>query len=91
MTIDQYETTKLINPTKLPVVEYCSVHTENISEFYCETCQVPICTNCTIIEHRIPAHNHRYLKDAADEYLTDLKAMVDKLKVKEQEAERTKP
>ncbi|XP_070546596.1 E3 ubiquitin-protein ligase TRIM71-like [Ptychodera flava] len=35
-------------------------------------------------------HVHRDLKDAADEYLTELKAMVDKLKVKEQEAEKNK-
>ncbi|XP_070546076.1 tripartite motif-containing protein 2-like [Ptychodera flava] len=33
---------------------------------------------------------HRDVKDAADEYLTELKTMVDKLKVKEQETKRNK-
>ncbi|XP_070545776.1 tripartite motif-containing protein 2-like [Ptychodera flava] len=90
ITIGEYKTAKSTNPVTLKAVEYCSVHTENKIEFYCETCQVPVCTNCTIVKHRIPQHVHTDLKDAADEYLTELKAMVDKLKVKEQEAEKNK-
>ncbi|XP_070546419.1 tripartite motif-containing protein 2-like [Ptychodera flava] len=90
MTIGEYETAKSTSPVTLQAVEYCSVHPKNEIEFYCETCQVPVCSNCTIVKHRIPEHVHRDLKDAADEYLTKLKAMVDKLKVKEQEAEKNK-
>ncbi|XP_070546090.1 E3 ubiquitin-protein ligase TRIM56-like [Ptychodera flava] len=90
MTIGEYETAKSTSPVTLQAVEYCSIHPKNEIEFYCETCQVPVCTNCTIVKHRIPKHVHRDLKDAADEYLTELKAMVDKLKVKEQEAEKNK-
>ncbi|XP_070546073.1 E3 ubiquitin-protein ligase TRIM56-like [Ptychodera flava] len=74
MTIGEYETAKSTSPVTLQAVEYCNVHTENKIEFYCETCQVPVCTNCTIVKHRIPEHEHRYLKDAADEYLTELKS-----------------
>ncbi|XP_070545758.1 tripartite motif-containing protein 2-like isoform X1 [Ptychodera flava] len=90
MTIGEYETAKLTSPVTLRAVEYCNIHDQNEVKFYCETCQVPVCTNCTIVKHRIPEHVHRDLKDAADEYLTELKAMVDKLKVKEQEAEKNK-
>ncbi|XP_070549845.1 tripartite motif-containing protein 2-like [Ptychodera flava] len=90
MTIGEYETAKSTSPLTLQAVEYCNVHTQNEVKFYCETCQVPVCTDCTIVKHRIPEHKHRDLKDAADEYLTQLKTMVDKLKVKEQEAEKNK-
>ncbi|XP_070572077.1 tripartite motif-containing protein 2-like [Ptychodera flava] len=90
MTIEEYETAKSASPVAIEVVEYCSIHVENKIEFFCETCKVPVCTNCTIVKHRIPEHVHIDLKDAADEYLTELKAMVDKLKVKEREAEKSK-
>ncbi|XP_070549866.1 E3 ubiquitin-protein ligase TRIM56-like [Ptychodera flava] len=90
MTIGEYETAKSTSPIPLQAVEYCNIHTQNEVKFYCETCQVPVCTDCTTVKHRIPEHVHRDLKDAADEYLTELKAMVDKLKVKEQEAEKNK-
>ncbi|XP_070549642.1 tripartite motif-containing protein 2-like [Ptychodera flava] len=90
MTIGEYETAKSTNPVTLQAVEYCRLHRKNEIEFYCETCQVPVCSNCTIVDHRIPEHVHRNLKDAADEYLSELKTMVDKLKVKEQEAEKNK-
>ncbi|XP_070549877.1 tripartite motif-containing protein 2-like [Ptychodera flava] len=88
MTIEEYETAKSTSPVTLQAVEYCNVHTQNEVKFYCETCQVPVCTNCTSVKHQ--KHVHTDLKDAADEYLTELKAMVDKLKVKEQEAEKNK-
>ncbi|XP_070546612.1 tripartite motif-containing protein 2-like [Ptychodera flava] len=90
MTFGEYEIAKSTSPLTLQAVEYCSVHTKNEIQFYCETCQVPVCTNCTILNHRIPEHVHRDLKDAADEYRTELEVMVDKLKEKEQEAEKNK-
>ncbi|XP_070550127.1 myosin-1-like [Ptychodera flava] len=90
MTIEEYETTQKSSPETVQEVEYCSIHINNKIDLYRETCQLPVCTNCTIDTHRKPVHVHRDLKDAADEYLTELKVMVDKLKVKEQEAEKKK-
>ncbi|XP_070547907.1 tripartite motif-containing protein 2-like [Ptychodera flava] len=90
MTIEEFETVQSTSPVTLRAVEYCSVHSQNELKFYCETCQVPVCSDCTIVKHRIPEHLHRDLKDAADEYLSELKDVVDKLKVKEQEAEKNK-
>ncbi|XP_070546048.1 tripartite motif-containing protein 2-like [Ptychodera flava] len=90
MTIEEYETAKSTSPVTLPAVEYCNVHTNTEVKFFCETCQVPVCTDCTVVKHRKPEHVHRDLKDAADEYLAELKAMVDKLQVKEKEVEKNK-
>ncbi|XP_077997173.1 tripartite motif-containing protein 2-like [Glandiceps talaboti] len=89
LTIEEYRTTELTRPIVLQT-ECCSIHPKNEIEFYCETCQVSVCTACTIVNHRIPEHSHRDLKDVADEYHKQLKDMVDKLKVKEQEAEKSK-
>ncbi|XP_070546611.1 tripartite motif-containing protein 2-like [Ptychodera flava] len=90
MANEEYETTISKGTLSLEGFAYCSVHPENKIEFFCETCQVPVCTSCTIVKHRIPEHVHRDLKDAADEYRTELKFMVDELKEKEQEAEKNK-
>lgn len=30
----------------------CPRHTENVLEYYCETCSVPICRNCTVKMHK---------------------------------------
>ncbi|XP_078000391.1 E3 ubiquitin-protein ligase TRIM45-like [Glandiceps talaboti] len=90
LTIEEFKTTELTRPTISHTKSYCSVHPDSQIKFYCETCQVSVCTDCTIVNHRIPQHVHRDLKDVADEYQKQLKDMVDKLKVKEQEAEKSK-
>ncbi|XP_078000087.1 E3 ubiquitin-protein ligase TRIM45-like [Glandiceps talaboti] len=90
LTIEEFKTTELTRPTISHTKSYCSVHPDSQIKFYCETCQVSVCTDCTIVNHRIPQHVHRDLKDVADEYQKQLKDMVDKLKVKEQEAEKCK-
>ncbi|XP_078000326.1 E3 ubiquitin-protein ligase TRIM45-like [Glandiceps talaboti] len=90
LTIEEFKTTELTRPTISHIKSYCSVHPDSQIKFYCETCQVSVCTDCTIVNHRIPQHVHRDLKDVADEYQKQLKDMVDKLKVKEQDAEKSK-
>ncbi|XP_077998337.1 tripartite motif-containing protein 2-like [Glandiceps talaboti] len=90
LAIEEYKTTESTRPTVVQTVECCSIHPKNEIEFYCDTCQVSVCTACTIVNHRIPEHVHRDLKDVADEYQKQLKDMVDKLKVKEREADRSK-
>ncbi|XP_070568949.1 tripartite motif-containing protein 2-like [Ptychodera flava] len=74
-------------PKALQAVDYCTVHLKNELKFFCETCKVPICTDCTIVKHRIPEHIHSDLTDAAKDYVRDMTAMVDKLKTKEREVE----
>ncbi|XP_070548127.1 E3 ubiquitin-protein ligase TRIM71-like [Ptychodera flava] len=61
----------------------CPTHPESKVQFYCDTCQVPVCIACTVVDHRVPEHAHRYLSVAADEYAVQLKDTVTKLKLKE--------
>ncbi|XP_070555518.1 tripartite motif-containing protein 2-like [Ptychodera flava] len=68
---------------RLDMMVYCSIHPENVIKFYCDTCQVPVCLECTVVEHRIPKCSHRKLQDAADDYIKKLREMLTKLRVKE--------
>ncbi|XP_070567338.1 tripartite motif-containing protein 2-like [Ptychodera flava] len=86
LTIEEHKKIQT-RPKALQAVDYCTVHLKNELKFFCETCKVPICSDCTIVKHRIPEHIHSDLTDAAEDYDRDMKAMVEKLKTKEREVE----
>ncbi|XP_077870522.1 E3 ubiquitin-protein ligase TRIM56-like [Saccoglossus kowalevskii] len=60
-------------------------HEDCALKCYCETCSVPVCHECTIIEHRVPEHKHAYLKDVADNFSAELAESMEQLAVKEME------
>ncbi|XP_070566922.1 tripartite motif-containing protein 2-like [Ptychodera flava] len=65
---------------------YCSTHPGYVVKFYCDTCQVPICSECIEVTHNIPSHNHRDLTDVGKEYSEYLANIITRLKVREEEA-----
>ncbi|XP_077865120.1 E3 ubiquitin-protein ligase TRIM56-like [Saccoglossus kowalevskii] len=81
LTIDQYRES---HPWSHLSKVFCRDHTDSQLKFYCDSCQVPICTDCTILKHRVPEHIHRDLQEVGDEYKHELKQMLRQLK--EQEA-----
>ncbi|XP_006817473.1 tripartite motif-containing protein 2-like [Saccoglossus kowalevskii] len=42
------------------ILDHCLKHTNNRLDYFCESCNVDICFECTIIDHRVPQHVHRY-------------------------------
>ncbi|XP_070571169.1 tripartite motif-containing protein 2-like [Ptychodera flava] len=66
---------------------HCEVHPDKVVKFYCDTCQVPVCIDCTIVDHRIPQHVHRNLNTVADEYLAQLSKILSKMELKNHEVE----
>ncbi|XP_070554997.1 tripartite motif-containing protein 2-like [Ptychodera flava] len=70
--------------------ENCKIHPQNEMKYYCDTCRIPICSECTIIDHRIPDHNHRYLQEVADKCNKELSVLVEKLKVKAREVDQSR-
>ncbi|XP_077869693.1 tripartite motif-containing protein 2-like [Saccoglossus kowalevskii] len=88
LSLDEYQETKNKKPFAVQPIQYCNVHTGNQLKYYCDTCQTPICMECTIIDHKV--HQHRYIKEVADEYSVKLKWKVRKLKVKADETETSK-
>ncbi|XP_070547938.1 tripartite motif-containing protein 2-like [Ptychodera flava] len=61
----------------------CSTHPGCVLQFYCDTCNVPVCLACTVVDHRVPEHLHRNLDVAFQEYLCQLTDIVAELKAKE--------
>ncbi|XP_077990214.1 tripartite motif-containing protein 2-like [Glandiceps talaboti] len=74
----------------LPQKVYCNDHPENEVKYYCESCQVTMCTDCAMIKHRTAEHVYKELTETADKYIIQLKEMVAKLRKKEKETERCK-
>ncbi|XP_070579814.1 tripartite motif-containing protein 2-like [Ptychodera flava] len=90
MTLEEYQVAKSDDPAMLQPPVYCDSHVCNQIKFYCDTCDVSICLECTALDHPRPEHKYRYLKDATEEYSKDLKEEIDKVKVKENEASISK-
>ncbi|XP_077987473.1 tripartite motif-containing protein 2-like [Glandiceps talaboti] len=90
MSITQYEKTKVENPAAVQPPIYCTSHQDNQVKFYCDSCDVGICHECTALDHPRPEHNYRYLKSVAKEYKKYLTEMVKKMKLKEREAHDSK-
>ncbi|XP_077981334.1 E3 ubiquitin-protein ligase TRIM45-like [Glandiceps talaboti] len=90
LSVEEHEKTKFAMQSAILSTICCKGHPANEVKYFCDTCQVPICSECTIIDHRIPDHSHRYLQTVADECSKELSKMVEKLKVKAKEADESK-
>ncbi|XP_077985199.1 E3 ubiquitin-protein ligase TRIM71-like [Glandiceps talaboti] len=86
-TIDEHRDSITSRQSVAEQTVNCSVHEDNKVKFYCDTCQVPVCVECTVVDHRVPEHAHRNLKDAASEYRKQLEIEFQQLKIKEKEAD----
>ena len=51
----------------LPEQEMCPKHTGEVLRFYCETCDEPMCRDCTVLDHPRSDHKQIDLKSAASE------------------------
>ncbi|XP_077979595.1 E3 ubiquitin-protein ligase TRIM71-like [Glandiceps talaboti] len=91
LSIEEFQQgAKSATPTPIQPVEHCSVHHDNQIKFYCDTCKVAVCMECTIVDHRVPDHKHRHIKQVADEYKTELAQLIAELKKKERDVDRQK-
>ncbi|XP_070570890.1 tripartite motif-containing protein 2-like [Ptychodera flava] len=90
MTLKEYEAAKSDDPALVQPPVYCTSHSDDQVEFYCDTCNLVICYKCAALDHPITEHQYKRLKDAAAEYSKDLKEEIDKVKVKEIEASDSK-
>ncbi|XP_019645920.1 PREDICTED: brain tumor protein-like [Branchiostoma belcheri] len=56
---------------------FCSTHQGEPLKFYCNSCQVPICKECTVLDHAITSHNYVYLTDQTVALGNGLQALVE--------------
>ncbi|XP_072047213.1 E3 ubiquitin-protein ligase TRIM56-like [Amphiura filiformis] len=66
LTLEELRTGKLIMHN-LPEQEMCPKHKGEVLRFYCETCDEPMCRDCTVVDHPRPDHTQIDLKSAAEE------------------------
>ncbi|XP_002737346.1 E3 ubiquitin-protein ligase TRIM71-like [Saccoglossus kowalevskii] len=90
MSLQAYEAAMIADIASVQPPVYCSSHPDNQLKFYCDSCDIPICLECTVINHKITEHNYRYLNDAAEQYTTDLTKMTCILAEKEKDAKESK-
>ncbi|XP_070565100.1 tripartite motif-containing protein 2-like [Ptychodera flava] len=85
LTLEEYLTTKFDNPASVQPPSYCTVHTINPIEYFCDTCSLTLCVKCAALGHPKPGHNWRCLDDAAADYSEKLGDSIDEVKAKETE------
>ncbi|XP_070560147.1 tripartite motif-containing protein 2-like [Ptychodera flava] len=86
----EYMAAKSSDPASVQPPVYCNTHQDYQVEFYCDTCNSTICLKCTAFDHSKPEHLYRFVKDAAKEFTKNLHVVIDKVKVKESEANNSK-
>ncbi|XP_070548285.1 tripartite motif-containing protein 2-like [Ptychodera flava] len=74
MTIAEYNEKMSTQHFRMTQPRFCANHRSYKLEFYCDTCQVPICHKCTVVDH--PSRNHEMLslESALEKYMPDMKA-----------------
>ncbi|XP_077977547.1 tripartite motif-containing protein 2-like [Glandiceps talaboti] len=88
--LDEYRSKQSKDPASVQPPVHCDKHPIHPVTFYCDTCDGPICLECTALEHPRPEHKYRYLNDAASEYKKELTVMVSKIDEKSRETTGTK-
>ncbi|XP_070571113.1 E3 ubiquitin-protein ligase TRIM56-like [Ptychodera flava] len=89
LKLDEYVASRLSDPYDVSPPMRCSKHEVYPLVYYCDSCDEAICLECTVIDHRAPQHHHRYLKDAAREYVAELEKLLAQMAEKEGEAKES--
>ncbi|XP_022108966.1 E3 ubiquitin-protein ligase TRIM33-like [Acanthaster planci] len=50
----------------------CTTHEGEVTRFFCTTCEMLICRDCTVIDHCKPYHTHTDTKEASSTYKTSV-------------------
>ncbi|XP_070531859.1 tripartite motif-containing protein 2-like [Ptychodera flava] len=74
MTIAEYKEKMSTQHFRMTQPRLCDNHRSTKLEFYCDTCQVPICHKCTVVDHPSRSHEMLSLESALEKYMPDMKA-----------------
>ncbi|KAJ8297904.1 hypothetical protein KUTeg_024435 [Tegillarca granosa] len=61
---------------------FCFVHPMENMKYFCNTCQVPICNECMMGDHKQPEHHYERISDVEEKIVEDLKGLVTECKSK---------
>lgn len=66
---------------------FCSNHPTENMKFFCISCQVPICNECMLIEHKQPDHHYERISDIEEKERDGFKGLISQCKSKVSECE----
>ncbi|XP_070566934.1 E3 ubiquitin-protein ligase TRIM56-like [Ptychodera flava] len=90
LELGAYRRRQTEDPASIQPPLHCDKHTVHPVTYYCDSCDQPICLECTILDHPRPEHTCRYLDDAAADYAQDLRKMLSTLAAKRKESKASK-
>ena len=65
-------------PQKIAEKVRCPKHKEEVIKLFCKTCQITICRDCTIVDHR--QHEYGFVEEVIDEKKKHLQSNLDEVK-----------
>ncbi|XP_070568699.1 tripartite motif-containing protein 2-like [Ptychodera flava] len=80
ITIEEYNEKMSTQHFRMTKARFCPTHRSTKLEFYCDTCQVPICLKCIVVDHP-PGSDHKMLslESAMEKYMPEMKAHSQKI------------
>ncbi|XP_070550620.1 E3 ubiquitin-protein ligase TRIM71-like [Ptychodera flava] len=85
LSVENYESEKGKGSPTYKRPDYCKTHQKQELRFYCDKCKIPICVECTVIDHPSPKHSCRCLMEVSAECCKKLTKMIAILRDKAQE------
>ncbi|XP_070540331.1 E3 ubiquitin-protein ligase TRIM56-like [Ptychodera flava] len=73
MKVDEYNEKMASEHFRLIQPRFCEKHTNTQLEFYCDSCQIPTCLKCTVVEHKPPNHDIISIDTALEKYMPVMK------------------
>ncbi|UYV79630.1 brat [Cordylochernes scorpioides] len=64
---------RLLETVKQDKLVHCPRHKTEALKFFCKTCNIPICKECTLLEHPKNIHDYEFLLDSATKHLENMK------------------
>lgn len=67
-------------------VHFCTRHKQEIIKYFCRSCNVPICKECTLTEHAAPLHDCAHISDVGAQQIEALARTVQECRAKAADA-----
>ena len=81
-TVQQSCSSESVSVEKSVVIRKCPRHDERF-KFYCKTCSICICADCTVLDHfKVDGHECVYLKEIVQQQRRDVAKLVTQVDVK---------
>ena len=62
--------------SKVMKEECCQNHKDQVLRWFCKTCGIPICRDCTVMDHRHPDHDYVTIESATEGQVNEIKTLM---------------